>query len=279
MFRRAALFSSALAATLVLATAGISLAGRTPKTASARSSEPTTSTTSSTTTSPSPITPTTVRGSTFVVEALDAGQLDVSFDDIHLQVVSIHAEPGWGSSVDVTEGREIEVSFRNGDARVDVNVQLDDGRLRTRIRDRRSDAESQTTSTLPALSTTTSTTVATPTTSTPGLPTTTSTTVPAPPSSTTSTTSTLPTATTSTTIAMDSNAESHALAGAGGSITVGFDRTSVALLSAVAADGYVADIRKRGPDKVEVRFDTHDRQTRIEVDIHHGKLRVKTEDR
>jgi hypothetical protein len=69
--------------------------------------------------------------------------------------------------------------------------------------------------------------------------------------------------------------------GAGGSIVVATDGSSVMLVSFTPAAGYSADVRSSGGDKVEVRFESSASETRIKVTLSNGALvpdiREKTE--
>ncbi len=57
-----------------------------------------------------------------------------------LSLVSAMPAPGWAVEVEQAAGREVEVDFRLGNPRVQVNVEFEDGAVRERIRFRDDDA-------------------------------------------------------------------------------------------------------------------------------------------
>ena len=66
---------------------------------------------------------------------------------------------------------------------------------------------------------------------------------------------------------------------AGGSVTVSQRGDSVTLVVATPATGFAADVRKSGPDTVEVRFTNGKRESRVELSIDNGTPRERVEDR
>jgi len=48
-------------------------------------------------------------------------------DGAQLVVLGVQANPGWVPEVEQGSGAEVEVQFRNGTARVDVDAELEDG--------------------------------------------------------------------------------------------------------------------------------------------------------
>jgi len=58
----------------------------------------------------------------------------------------------------------------------------------------------------------------------------------------------------------------------GGSITVRFSHDELSLVSVHAAPGFGHDVRDRGPDHVEVRFDHDGADYRIELMVEHGRV-------
>ena len=78
----------------------------------------------------------TVAPGTRTVPAGDAGSITVAVDDGVLRLVATNPNGGWSVKVDQAGGREIEVRFRAESVRVDVNVELEDGEIRERVRTR-----------------------------------------------------------------------------------------------------------------------------------------------
>lgn len=66
---------------------------------------------------------------------------------------------------------------------------------------------------------------------------------------------------------------------AGGSVTVSQRGDSVTLVVATPAAGFAAELRKSGPDTVEVRFTSGKRESRVELSIDNGTPRERVEDR
>ena len=76
------------------------------------------------------------------ISAADAGTLTVRVLDGQLVPVSIDPADGWTATDESSPSEnEIEVSFRRGGDRVDVEIEIDDGMVRVRVRDRRTDEE------------------------------------------------------------------------------------------------------------------------------------------
>lgn len=86
--------------------------------------------------------PTSTSG-TRVVDAFGAGTVTVNVDGGNLTLVSAVPAAGWTVEVEQAAGREIEVDFRSGTRRVQVNLEFEDGavRERVRVRDEANDAE------------------------------------------------------------------------------------------------------------------------------------------
>src|SRR5262245_36885955 len=93
-------------------------------------------TSTSSSTSSTATTATTARPAlgTRVVDAGGAGTVTVSDDGAQLSVVSAVPSMGWSVEVERSAGREVEVDFRRGTQRVQVNVELEDGAVRERVR-------------------------------------------------------------------------------------------------------------------------------------------------
>lgn len=195
-----------------------------------------TSTTSSTTVAAGPA-PTVPASGGLATAVADAGSVAVVRDGAILRFGTITPAAGWTVRVERDSAVEIEVSFLNGAARVDFNAELEDGQIRTRVRDRRLEGASSTTSTIPDDSS----------------------------SSSTTTPAAAPVART--------------LQSAGGNVSVTITGSRVTLVAATPAAGFAADVRKSGPDTVEVRFTSGKRESRVEIRIDNGVPRERIEDR
>jgi hypothetical protein len=69
-----------------------------------------------------------------VVDAVGAGTVNFRRSGAELTLVSAVPSPGWRVEVEQSAGAEIEVDFRQGSRRVQVNLELEDGAVRERIR-------------------------------------------------------------------------------------------------------------------------------------------------
>jgi len=123
-----------------LALAFVTGVGPAPALSSAFQQDDSSSSTSSTSsTSTTPTTPTTAgapaqgaAGRT--IDAAGAGTVRVSASGGRLSLVSAMPTSGWRVEVEQAAGREIEVDFRRGTQRVQVNVEFEDGAVRERVR-------------------------------------------------------------------------------------------------------------------------------------------------
>ncbi|MCA1842708.1 MAG: hypothetical protein LC792_05860, partial [Actinobacteria bacterium] len=86
-------------------------------------------TTTSTQPAPAPAPAVTVQ------TAGEAGTVTLSSSGGVLSVTSTQPNAGWTAEVERAQGREVEVSFRNGLRRIDFKAELEDGRLQTRVVD------------------------------------------------------------------------------------------------------------------------------------------------
>jgi hypothetical protein len=77
---------------------------------------------------------TLVPGTTRVVDAAGAGTVTIAVGDNDLQLIATTPAAGWTGEVEQAAGNEIEVDFRRGGERVQVNVEIEDGAVRERIR-------------------------------------------------------------------------------------------------------------------------------------------------
>ena len=90
----------------------------------------TTSTTNATL-APAPTNPT---GAVRAIDAAGAGTVLVAVEGSSLRLVAATPSAGWRVEVEQATGREVEVDFRSGTKRVQVNVELEDGQVRERVR-------------------------------------------------------------------------------------------------------------------------------------------------
>lgn len=79
------------------------------------------------------------------VDAAGAGTVTYTFDGSTFTLISADPAPGWSVEVEQAAGAEIDVDFRSGTRRVQVDIEVDDGavRERVRIRDRADDSETR----------------------------------------------------------------------------------------------------------------------------------------
>ncbi len=87
--------------------------------------------TSTTNATPSP---TPSSGAIRSIDAAGAGTVIVAVNGNSLRLVAATPTSGWRVEVEQSAGREIEVDFRSGTKRVQVNVELEDGQVRERVR-------------------------------------------------------------------------------------------------------------------------------------------------
>lgn len=87
---------------------------------------------SSSTTAPTG--PTTPPASVRSIDAAGAGTVLVAVEGGSLRLVAATPTSGWRVEVEQAAGREVEVDFRSGSKRVQVNVELEDGQVRERVR-------------------------------------------------------------------------------------------------------------------------------------------------
>jgi hypothetical protein len=69
-------------------------------------------------------------------QAGEAGSVLVAVDGSGLELLTAAPNQGWRVEVEQATGREVEVTFRSGTRRVDLNLELEDGQVRERLRTR-----------------------------------------------------------------------------------------------------------------------------------------------
>jgi hypothetical protein len=82
---------------------------------------------------PPPVAPDT-GSSTRSVEAAGAGSVTYQVTGGSLTITGVAPFAGWSSEIELATGREVEVDFRSGARRVQVNIELEDGSPRERVR-------------------------------------------------------------------------------------------------------------------------------------------------
>jgi hypothetical protein len=75
-------------------------------------------------------------GTTETFPAGVAGTVTIGRTGATLSVVAVGTNPGWAAEVEQASGPEVEVEFRNGTARIDLEAELEDGAVRVRVRER-----------------------------------------------------------------------------------------------------------------------------------------------
>lgn len=78
--------------------------------------------------------PTTPSADVRSIDAAGAGTVLVAVEGNSLRLVAATPTAGWRVEVEQSRGREVEVDFRRGSKRVQVNVELEDGQVRERVR-------------------------------------------------------------------------------------------------------------------------------------------------
>lgn len=85
-------------------------------------------------------TPAAAASGSRVIDAAGAGTVTVDHTGDRLSLVSAVPATGWRVEVEQPAGREIELDFRRGGQRVQVNLEIEDGAVRERLRVRDDDA-------------------------------------------------------------------------------------------------------------------------------------------
>ena len=81
---------------------------------------------------PAPGTPPS--GEVRTIDAAGAGTVVVAVEGTSLRLISATPASGWQVEVEQASGVEVEVDFRAGTRRVQVNLELEDGQVRERVR-------------------------------------------------------------------------------------------------------------------------------------------------
>lgn len=186
-------------------------------------------------------------GQPVTIDVADAGTVAYTFRNGVLAVTEVVPNPGWDAEIEVAEGVEIEVSFSNGLDRVDFNAELEDGRVRVRVRVRPGDGGVSTT--LPGDRTSTT------------LPEASSTTLPDDPR--------LGDGSDIGTFTVD--------AGAAGTVTYSFDGQTLTVDATSANDGWSVEVEAAAGGEIEVEFQSADTRVDFEAEIDDGGVTVEVE--
>jgi len=182
---------------------------------------------------------------TTIYEVGDAGSVTVTNDGSSLAIVEVAPAAGWITEVEVAVGREVEADFRSGTRRIQFNAELEDGQIKTRVRES-ADAGGSTT--------TTSTTAAPSTTST-----------------------------TSTTMAPgggddDSSSTTVYRAGDGGTVTIAVTGSTLTIVSVDAAAGWSHEVKVASGREVEADFRSGARRIQFNAEFEDGEVRIRVRD-
>jgi hypothetical protein len=94
---------------------------------------PTTPTTSPTTAPAAPAVPSAPAGGTHTLPT-PGGTVTYSANATSVSLVSAVPADGWRVEVEQASGREVELDFRSGSSRIQVNLEIEDGHVRERVR-------------------------------------------------------------------------------------------------------------------------------------------------
>jgi hypothetical protein len=75
-------------------------------------------------------------GATQTFPAGAAGTVTIGRTGSVLNVVAVGTNPGWIAEIERASGPEVEVEFRNGTARIDLEAEFEDGAVQVRVRER-----------------------------------------------------------------------------------------------------------------------------------------------
>ncbi len=93
---------------------------------------------------PTPTTPVSATPADGMVTAGPAGSVAYSFDGASFTVGEVLVEDGWTAIVEQAGGLQVEVKFLKGTVRIDVEVELEHGQVRERVRTRDEADDSET---------------------------------------------------------------------------------------------------------------------------------------
>ncbi len=142
----AAVIAAVAAASFGLTTLGANETGAASSSSTAQTSTSTTDTTTATTaTTWTTHSTAAAHQDPITIRVADAGTATITAVDGVPVLLATEVEPGWQIIHEVPdEPHEIDLSYRRGDDRVDLDIEIDDGQIRVRIRDRRTDTDTET---------------------------------------------------------------------------------------------------------------------------------------
>ncbi|MCC6237424.1 MAG: hypothetical protein IT299_07605 [Dehalococcoidia bacterium] len=188
------------------------------------------------------------------LSAGEAGSADIDVQTGTLTVVRTSPAAGWVATVERASGREVEVEFRHTSdgRRVQLNVELEDGQLRTRLDDSRATASA-----------------------TPGqVGTTEGTLLPGTPVIVREEDDRTRLEFTDVTVGTNTFA-----AGVAGSVTISNDRSALALVGVNPSAGWTYSVDSVSPREIEVDFRGAGGRIRFNAELEDGQVRIRTETR
>jgi len=111
----------------------------TSSTSTSSSSTSSSSTSSTSTSSSSTSVPATVANQSFLYSVTGVGSVTASVVDGYVAFSGANPQPGWTVEEQHTDGIEAEIRFTDGEARVRLSAEVEDGLLRVTVRDDRND--------------------------------------------------------------------------------------------------------------------------------------------
>ena len=134
--RRSLVILSLAAASLLIVGAAVAAVGNPASSTSSASSTSPTSTTGVTSTTITTTTPGGSIGEATEYAVAESGFVVVEFDGTSLTLADVSANDGWIARVERSSGLEVEVKFLKGNRRVDFEAEIEDGAVKTRVRER-----------------------------------------------------------------------------------------------------------------------------------------------
>jgi len=158
-----------------------------------------------------------------------------------LHVTDTTSIDGWSTHVERADAIEVEVSFRGPDGRVDFKAELEHDEIRIRVRDRRLETSGGSSGPDDSVGSSNSRG-----------------------SDDSQSASTLD--------------EVRTIDSSGGTVTARATGSDIILVAATPNEGWSMEIKKAGPDRVEVRFEKGSAENRIRLEVQGGMVTVDLED-
>jgi len=174
-------------------------------------------------------------------QVAEVGTVSIAEGGGVLHVTDTTSIDGWSIHVERADAIEVEVSFRGPDGRVDFKAELEHGEIRVRVRDRRLDSSGGSSGSDDSVGSSNSGG-----------------------SDDSQSASTLD--------------EVRTIESSGGTVTARATGNDIILVTATPNEGWSMDIKKAGPDRVEVRFEKGSTENRIRLEVHGGMVTVDLED-